>query len=93
VSQPRYPSPVTPAVAADLLERACDPLHHEFWPCALSLFDEQLVDPTRIHGPRQVTNAYLLAWRCAGEIDSSRSTVQSCSLQWSTQRTTIYAVL
>lgn len=61
VSQPRYPSPVAPAVAADLLQRACSTPHHEFWPCDISLLDEQLVDRTRIHGPRQVTDAYLLA--------------------------------
>ena len=34
---------------------------HEFWPCELSLLDERLVDPTRLHGSRQVTDAYLLA--------------------------------
>jgi toxin-antitoxin system PIN domain toxin len=61
VSQPRYPSPVAPVVAADLLERACATPHHQFWSCDLSLLDEQLVDRTRIHGPRQVTDTYLLA--------------------------------
>ncbi|MGH3822875.1 MAG: type II toxin-antitoxin system VapC family toxin [Pseudonocardiaceae bacterium] len=61
VSQPRYPSPVAPAVAADLLARACGTPHHEFWPCDVSLLDERLVDRTRIHGPRQVTDAYLLS--------------------------------
>lgn len=61
VSQPRYPSPVAPAVAADLLQRACGAQHHEFWPCDLSLLDERLADRTRIHGPRQVTDTYLLA--------------------------------
>jgi predicted nucleic acid-binding protein len=34
---------------------------HEFWPCDLSLLDEQIFDRSRIHGPRQVTDAYLLA--------------------------------
>ncbi len=61
VSQPRYPSPVSPAVAIDLLARACAGGHHEFWPCELSLLDPQVVDSSRLHGPRQVTDAYLLA--------------------------------
>lgn len=61
VSQPRYPSPVPPAEAIRRLRRAAGSAHHEFWPCELSLLDERRVDPTRLHGPRQVTDAYLLA--------------------------------
>jgi uncharacterized protein len=61
VSQPRYPSPVPPAEAIRRLEMATRGPHHEFWPCDLSLLDETLVDSTRLHGPRQVTDAYLLA--------------------------------
>jgi len=61
ISQPRYPSPVSPSRAMDLLSRACDDHHHEFWPCDLSLLDRRLVDRSRLHGPRQVTDAYLLA--------------------------------
>jgi uncharacterized protein len=61
VSQPRYPSPVAPAEAADLLERATSTSWHEFWPCDVSLLDPHAIDRTRMHGPRQVTDAYLLA--------------------------------
>lgn len=61
ISQPRYPSPVSPAEAIDLLRRACDSRHHEFWPCDVSLLDASIVDGSRLHGPRQVTDAYLLA--------------------------------
>lgn len=61
ISQPRYPSPIPPAVAIGLLSRACDGAHHEFWPCDLSLLDAAIVDSSRLHGPRQVTHAYLLA--------------------------------
>lgn len=61
VSQPRYPSPVSPAVAIDLLRQACHGGDHEFWPCDLSLLDGKVVDAPRLHGPRQVTDAYLLA--------------------------------
>ena len=34
---------------------------HEFWADDVSVLDDQRVDPTRIHGPRQLTDAYLLA--------------------------------
>lgn len=61
ISQPRYPSPVTPAQAVDLLARATRTDHHTFWSCDLSLLDDTVVDRTRLHGPRQVTDAYLLA--------------------------------
>ncbi len=61
VSQPRYPSPVAPTEALDALGRACASPHHEFWRCEVSLVDEQAIDRTRVHGPRQVTDAYLLA--------------------------------
>lgn len=35
--------------------------HHRFWPDDLSILDATVGDRTRIHGPRQVTDVYLLA--------------------------------
>lgn len=61
ISQPRYPSPVAPAVAIDLLRQACAGDHHAFWPGDVSVLDGKIVDRSRLHGPRQVTDAYLLA--------------------------------
>jgi toxin-antitoxin system PIN domain toxin len=61
ISQPRYPSPIPVAHAVERLSGATRGEHHEFWSCDLSLLDERLVDRTRIHGHRQVTDAYLLA--------------------------------
>jgi toxin-antitoxin system PIN domain toxin len=61
ISQPRYPSPISPAEAIALLSLACDGAHHEFWPCDVSLLDSAAVVHDRLHGPRQVTDAYLLA--------------------------------
>jgi len=61
VSQPRYPSPVSVAEAVQRLRAATQTAHHRFWPDDLSLLDGDLVDATRIHGPRQVTDVYLLA--------------------------------
>jgi uncharacterized protein len=61
ISQPRYPSPVPAAEAIARLSRATHSEHHAFWPCEVSLLDERIVDRSRIHGPRQVTDVYLLA--------------------------------
>ena len=61
ISQPRYPSPVPPAQAIGKLARAAATDYHEFWSCSVSLLDEDLIDYGRLHGHRQVTDAYLLA--------------------------------
>jgi toxin-antitoxin system PIN domain toxin len=60
-SQPRYPSPVPPRLAVERLARASNTEYHEFWPCSVSLLDEDVIDRSRLVGPRQVTAAYLLA--------------------------------
>lgn len=61
INQPRYPSPISPTEAIELLDRACAQPHHQYWPCDASLLDPETIDRTRLHGPRQVTDAYLLA--------------------------------
>lgn len=61
ISQPRYPGAIPPAEAVRRLGGATSTEHHAFWPCDLSLLDAEVFDRTRIHGPRQVTDAYLLA--------------------------------
>jgi uncharacterized protein len=61
VSHARYPNPVTLAEAADRLASATQSRHHAFWPCDLSLLDSEVFDRSRLHGPRQITNVYLLA--------------------------------
>ncbi len=61
ISQPRYPSPISPAEGIDLLARAAAGGHHEFWPCDVSVLDAAIVDRSHLHGPRQVTDAYLIA--------------------------------
>jgi toxin-antitoxin system PIN domain toxin len=61
LSQPRYPSPVSPTEAIEVLAKATGHGNHEFWPCDLTLLDAQIIERSRLHGPRQVTDAYLLA--------------------------------
>jgi predicted nucleic acid-binding protein len=43
------------------LEEATATAHHQFWADDVSLLDSRITDRTRIHGPRQVTDLYLLA--------------------------------
>lgn len=61
LSQPRYPNAVTPDTAAGLLQAAKNSGHHSWWSCSISVTDRDKVDIARLHGPRQVTDAYLLA--------------------------------
>lgn len=61
LSQPRYPRPVPVARALSLLAGATASEHHEFWPDDLSLLEAETADVTRIHGPKQLTDVYLLA--------------------------------
>ena len=52
---------VAPASAAQHLAHVCRRMDHEFWPDDVSLRDDRVFDVTRLHGPRQITDAYLLA--------------------------------
>ncbi|MBS9534724.1 type II toxin-antitoxin system VapC family toxin [Mycobacterium sp. M1] len=61
ISQPRYPSPISPSRAIDLLSGATQTVHHEFWPCTVSIANPAVIDRSRLHGSKQVTDAYLLA--------------------------------
>jgi toxin-antitoxin system PIN domain toxin len=61
ISRPRYPSPVSPSHAIDILARATRSPYHEFWPCTVSVLDTNAVDRSRLHSSKQVTDAYLLA--------------------------------
>lgn len=49
------------ADVARLLGKACAGSDHAFWPDDISLRNERLFDVERLHGPRQITDAYLLA--------------------------------
>lgn len=65
VSQPRYTNPVAPSLAVELLAGACGSPAHEFWADDVSVLDPAVIDASRLHGPRQVTDAYLLALAAA----------------------------
>ena len=61
ISQPSYPGARAPALIIRRLRDATSHSAHVFWPDDASITDASSVDDTRIHGARQITDAYLLA--------------------------------
>ena len=61
MSHPGYPNAVPARAIMERLAEATASRLHEFWPDDVTLLDAQVADSTRIHGPRQVTDVYLLA--------------------------------
>ena len=51
---------MSPGRAIQLLSSATSAPYHEYWPSGISILDEAIFDHSRIHGPRQMTDAYLL---------------------------------
>ncbi|MBW4051337.1 MAG: VapC toxin family PIN domain ribonuclease [Proteobacteria bacterium] len=60
MSSPAYANPQPVQALVRRLAEACGEMIHEFWPDAPSLLDSTVFDATRIHGPRQITDVYLL---------------------------------
>jgi uncharacterized protein len=61
MSNPGYPNPLPVQAVIERLAEACHQDIHEFWPDDVSLLDSDIVDSTRIHGARLLTDIYLLA--------------------------------
>lgn len=61
MSHPGYPHPLPVKAIVERLGEACAGAHHAFWPDDVSIIDRDVADPARIHGPRQLTDLYLLA--------------------------------
>lgn len=61
ISQPRYPSPIPVTGAIERLAEATRTPSHAFWPDDVTVLDPDTIDHSRVMGPRQVTDAYLLA--------------------------------
>ncbi|MGE4239291.1 TA system VapC family ribonuclease toxin [Ramlibacter sp.] len=63
MSAPSYSAThrATPEQVAEGLRSLAGAMDHEFWPDEVSMLDDTLVDFSRLHGHRQVTDAYLLA--------------------------------
>ena len=61
MSHPGYPNTVSVRAVMARLAEASANTFHEFWPDNVSLLDAKVADSARIHGPRQLTDIYLLA--------------------------------
>jgi hypothetical protein len=58
---PGYPNALPVRAVMERLAGATASELHQFWPDDISLLDRTLIDSTRIHGPRQLTDVYLFA--------------------------------
>ena len=61
MSNQGYPNSLPVQAVIERLAEACNEDIHEFWPDQVSVLDSDVVDSTRIHGPRQLIDIYLLA--------------------------------
>jgi toxin-antitoxin system PIN domain toxin len=61
MSHPGYPNALPVRPVMERLREATRSSYHEFWPDDVSLLDPRVADASRIHGPRQLTDLYLLA--------------------------------
>jgi toxin-antitoxin system PIN domain toxin len=61
MSHPTYPNALPVSAVIERLAEASTSSFHEFWADDVSLLDAAISIPTRIHGPRQITDLYLLA--------------------------------
>ena len=60
MSSSSYPNTQPVHLLVIRMAEACTQRIHEFWPDETSLLDSAIFDTTRIHGPRQITDVYLL---------------------------------
>jgi toxin-antitoxin system PIN domain toxin len=67
MSNASYPNPVPVQAVMKHLADACAQDVHVFWSDEISLLDEEAFDSTRILGPRQLTDIYLLGLAVAHE--------------------------
>lgn len=86
MSNPSYPNALPVQAVMKRLADACAEDVHEFWSDEVSLLNPDVVDSTRLHGPRQLTDIYLLALAVENEgrfvtfdTDISLATVQKAT--------------
>ncbi|HYC37101.1 MAG TPA: TA system VapC family ribonuclease toxin [Usitatibacter sp.] len=61
MAHPDYPNALPVAAIVERLAQAAVQPQHEFWPDDATLLDNETVDASRIHGPGQLTDVYLLS--------------------------------
>ena len=88
MAHPSYPNPLPVDAVVDRLGEAIASDEHEFWPDDVSLLDDRVADSRRIHGPRQVTDLYLLALavRRGGRFVSFDATIPRTAIRGADKR-------
>jgi uncharacterized protein len=61
MSQPNYPNPVSATFALGLLAKQMSGTDHAFWPDDISILETERFDRSKVLGPSQLTDIYLLA--------------------------------
>ena len=61
MAHPGYPNALPVRAVIERLHEATQSPQHEFWADDVSLLEPRIADASRIHGPRQLTDLYLLA--------------------------------
>ena len=61
MAAPGYPHPLPVRAVMERLREATQSPYHEFWADDVNLLEPRIADASRIHGPRQMTDLYLLA--------------------------------
>jgi toxin-antitoxin system PIN domain toxin len=61
VSRSAYPKPLVMATAVGILAEQTSATDHAFWSDEISILDPRLFNHSRILGPNQITDIYLLA--------------------------------
>lgn len=61
MSHAGYPGALPAQAVIERLAEATRTRHHEFWSDDVTLLDARAIDASKIHGPRQITDIYLLA--------------------------------
>ncbi|MEY2860166.1 MAG: hypothetical protein RL392_624 [Pseudomonadota bacterium] len=61
MSQPGYSSPQPLGVLINMLQSATSTSYHQLWSDSVSMLDSSRFHHAHLHGPRQLTDVYLLA--------------------------------
>lgn len=61
MSHASYPHALPVRAVIERLAEATRTRHHQFWPDDITVLDSRSIDATKVHGPRQITDVYLLA--------------------------------
>ena len=83
MSHAGYPNPLRVGAIIERLAEATATSRHQFWSDDISLLDPRVADRTRIHGPRQLTDLYLLALavRHGGRVVSFDASIPRTAIQ------------